>query len=329
MNEKMGNFDYKTDIIKTRVGGLGSSDAKMLYNITTLGHVPSTAYERLAVLKGLIPYKECAKTVEMAFGDFIESKIYEYLSNGDSSYVSNPYWESVNYSRENVKLFCHPDIIRYDYDKKILYVYEVKATKYNAKATKDNYRKQMFIEWSIANELARKLGKVWRVNLYLVHYDTNGVDVTDADFEPERLSLHKMSFGSLFDINKGMDIVKDFLKDFTEYYSEDEINSKYLPENVQEEFAVITKMLSEIKERENKVAEFKEKLYTFMLEKGIKSIKNDAWNITRVDGSESVSFNAKSFLSDYEKQHPRKYKTLIKLYEKRTQRKGYVNIKIK
>ena len=116
---------------------------------------------------------------------------------------------------------------------------------------------------------------------------------------------------------------------FNEYYRGVEIDSTYMPVTTQQEFENITTLLVEIKEREKKVEEFKARLFEFMLQNGIKSIKNEAWSVTRVDSSESVSFNYKAFLDDYAKKYPRKAKKLIETYEKRTKRKGYVNIKIK
>lgn len=326
----MSDYDYKNEIVSSRVGNLGSSDAKLLQNVAKLGYVPKSAYERLAIVKGLIEPNDSIKTQEMAYGDYIENQIFKHLVEKNMPFESNPLWVSKRYSRKNVKLICHPDIIRFDDNEKVLYVYEVKASKFNVKSTKETYRPQMFIEWSIANEIARTLGKTWRVKLYLAHYDTYDVDISNEwDFDPERLSMHKMTFPQKFDIAKTMDIIDLFLDDFNEYFRGDEVPSEFLPASVQEEFEQITNILVEIKVREAKVAEFKEKLYEFMCAKGVKSIKNDAWSITRVDATESVSFNAKAFLDDYARKYPRKSKKLVKTYEKRTKRKGYVNIKIK
>ena len=328
----MSDYDYKNEIVSSRVGNLGSSDAKMMMNIAKLGYVPTSAQERLAIAKGLVVPNDSGKTTEMIYGDYIEKQIFEMLSSNDLPFVSNPCWISKKFSKKNVNLICHPDIVRFDDNEKTIFVYEVKATKFNVKVTKETYRAQMFIEWTIANEVAAQLGKEWKVKLYLAHYDTVGTDVEDEtswSFAPEKLSLHKMAFSKLFDVDAAMNIIDVFLKDFNEYYKGDEIESEYLPANVQDEFNAITNVLTEIKERETKVAEFKDKLYAFMCEKGIKSIKNEAWSITRVDPTESVSFNAKAFLDEYAKKYPRKAKKLMETYEKRTKRKGYVNIKLK
>lgn len=323
--------NYKEGIVASRTGSLGSSDASMMQNIYKLGYVPASAYERLAIVKGLVEPKDSFKTKEMEFGDYIEQQIFANISECDKRYISNPLWISSEFSRKNVKLICHPDIVLYDERTKTIYVYEVKTTKFNVKRTKETYRPQMYVEWLLANEQTKSGEfKKWSVKLFLAHYDTNGIeDLSGHEFTPQRFSLHRMAFSRLFDVNRTMDIIDAFLDDFNEYYKGDEVNSEYLPENVREEFVVITNALNEIKEREAQVNEFKEKLYKFMLEKGIKSIKNDEWNITRIDESESVSFNSKAFIEDLTARHPRKAKKILKEFEKRTKRKGYVSIKLK
>jgi hypothetical protein len=130
-------------------------------------------------------------------------------------------------------------------------------------------------------------------------------------------------------LEDAMDIINDFLVGFNEYYDGDEIESEYLPEKVKQEFDAITTILSEIKEREAKVEEFKTRLYDFMKEHDIKSIKSIDWGITRVDSSESRQFDSKAFLSEYATKHPRLYQKLVKSYEKVVKRKGSVQIRIK
>lgn len=327
------DYDYKDGIRATRKGCLGGSDAKMMAQISLLGDVPKSAYKRLAIVKGLIDYDEIPTTRAMAFGDFVENEIYDMLvmNDGESEWESNPLWVSKKYSKKNVSLICHPDIVRYDGDSQTLYVYECKATQETPEETKQTYRSQIFIERVIAQEIAQGIGKKVHVKNLLVHYDTKGLDLEkEFEFDASRLSIHEVRFQShVFDIEKAMMIIDDFLEGFDMYSEDDEIESKYLPERVRQEFDTVTNMIVEIKEREQRVNEFKDKLYAFMVEKNIKSIKNDTWNITRVDATEAVSFDSKRFLDDYARKYPRKAKKLVMDYEKRSKRKGYVNIKLK
>lgn len=325
-------MDYKEEIKNTRRGCVGGSDGKMLAQISLLGNVPKSAYKRLAIVKGILQQGEDDITTKaMLFGDFIENQIYASLAINDDGWESNPLWVSSKYSQDNVSLICHPDIIRLDKEKETLYVYECKATQMGFDETKHAYKQQMYIEHTLAREIASGLGKRFKVKLYLVHYDTNGVDL-DGEwvYDVDRMTVKEVRFPTpVFDIQKAMTIINDFLVDYTFYSDDDEIDSEYLPERIRAEFDTITNVISEIKAREERVDDFKKRLYAFMCEKNVKSIKNDTWSITRVDATESVSFDYKRFLEDYERKYPRKAKKLVKDYEKRSKRNGYVNIKLR
>lgn len=321
--------DYKNGIIKSRKGCLGGSDAAMLKQIADLGNVPKSAYKRLAVVKGLIDQENITTRV-MAYGDFIEQSIYESLSSVNPNYQSNPLWVSGKYSRKDLKLICHPDFVLYDEKKKVLNVYECKATRFTPTQTRSTYECQLYIEWTLAKEIVAARGKDWKVNIFLCHYNTDGVDI-DSDFvyDPERLTVHKLRMkDGLFDIVKSMDIASNFLQTF-DYYSEgDEIDAEYLPEKVKAEFDAISVVLSEIKERERTIDAFKARMTDFMQEKGIKSIKSEEWSITLVNATESVQFDSKKFLADFSSKHPKKAKKLRKDYEKRVAKGAYVKISL-
>jgi hypothetical protein len=325
-------FDYKQDIRQTRLNSLGSSDAKMLQQIAVLGSVPRSAYKRLAVCKGLIEQTEIPYTDAVRFGDEIEQAIFGYLSETCNGYVSNPLWVSNKYSRKNCKCITHPDIVRFDYENKVLYVYEVKASRYTTTQVRSEYEYQLLHHWLLANEKVKELDGNWKVKLFLVHYQTDGLDLSQSqEFDVERLTIKQLRFGNTktYELAKAMDIVDAFLEDFNEFYEGDEIDSTYLPEKVKQEFDTITNVLAEIKERETKVEEFKVRLFDFMKAHDVKSIKNESWSITRVDPTESCQFDSKAFLQDYATKHPRAYKKLVSGFEKVVKRKGSVQIRLK
>lgn len=322
--------NYKNEIRNTRHGSLGGSDGNLLAQVANIGYVPNSARKRLAVMKGLIE-KEDITTRVMRYGDFIEQSIYSHLQEIDNRYQSNPLWISGKYSKDGVRLICHPDFVLFDDAKKVLKVYECKATKFNQQQTRDTYLNQLFIEWTLANEIVKAKGEGWKVEIYLCHYDTSNVNIDDEFvFDPDKLSIHRLRIPkNLFDIDKAMTIVSEFASTFDYYTEDEEIDSVYLPEKVKAEFDMVTGILAEIKERETKVDEFKRKLCDFMQKQNIKSIKNDAWNITLVGATEQVSFDSKKYLSDLAAKHPRKEKKLRKDYEKRIAKGAYVKITIK
>lgn len=324
--------NYKEEIQQTRVGCIGSSDGALLAKIGNSCGIPKTALKRLAVLKGFVEQQEIPRTRAIAYGDEIEMAIYNHLSSQKDGYVSNPLWESEKYSRKNVKLIAHPDIVFVDEEKQAIYVYEVKTTKYSFQETKNTYRAQLYIQNVIAREMAEKRGKRWRVKMFLVHYSTEGLDLEhdDCEFDPKRMTINEVRFPSpVFNVERAMDVLDNFLETFNEYYDGDEIEASYLPEKIREEFDAISVALKEIVERETRVDAFKEKLFEFMVQHDIKSIKSDLWSITRVDDSVSTSFDYKKFLEDYAESHPRKHQQLVRKYEKKTKRKGYVKIGVK
>lgn len=329
MNEE---FNYKDGIRETRKGSLGSSDGRLLQQIAENGVVPKSAYKRMAVLKGFIEQQEIPQTAAVKAGDEIEMLIYDYLKTADDSYQSNPLWISKVYSRRNCNLISHPDLVFVDNKNKKLKVYEVKSTKYNIEQTLETYNAQLYIHFLLANELAKSVLKGYKVELALVHYSTEGLPLENGiDFDLNRLTIKSVNFkNQLFDVKKAMDIVSAFLDTFNEYHESDEIDYEYLPANVQKQFDAITTALQEIKEREMAVNAFKERLYGFFKERGIKSIKSDAFNVVLVEPTQSVTVDYKTlFAKEIEAKTPRKAKKLKEQYKKTVARKGYVTIKIK
>lgn len=327
----MQQQDYKQDIVNTRVGCLGASDAKLLAQVANGGGIiPKTALKRLAIVKGLIPYNDTPTSTAMRYGDAMEMAIYNHLAQGSDDYQSNPLWVSKKYSRKNVKLIAHPDIVKIDHDRKVILVYEVKTTKDNVQATKVAYRAQIYIQWLLANEIADDMGEDWTVKNYLVHYSTRDIDIeNDWEFRPENITITECRVPkNLIDVPMAMSTIDNFLETFDSYYVDEEIDADMLPAQVKEEFNLVANTLREIKEREAMVNEFKERIYQFLLDKGIKSIKNDVFSIVRIDASIANSFDSKRYIADMAEKHPRKAKKIMQQYSKTTNRRGYAKITI-
>lgn len=324
--------DHKNDVISTRVGHLGGSDAKLIQTVAEAGMVPdsTTILKRLAVCKGLIEHEQFSNPA-IEFGNFVEEQVYESLHSKDSRWQSNPCLVSEKYSREGVKVIDHVDFLLVDDEKKVVLVSECKATRLSFEATRQEYKWQLCHHYVMASEYAKKLGN-YSVRLSLCHYDTSGIDLTAPfEFDPQRLTVKQLRnthFGE-YRIAEGMNIIEKFLAGFNEYYAGEEIDASYLPADVKKQFDEVTTLLNGIKAREEAVNEFKAKLYDFMTSKGIKGIKNDLWSITVVAPSETKSFNSKKFLEDYTAKHPRKALKLKEQYTSVSKRKGYVTIKTK
>jgi len=322
--------NYKDDIISSRVGCLGGSDAKMLHATAVAGSVPASFKKRLAVCKGLIEHENIT-TRAMQYGDYIEMMVYESLKAKDARWQSNPCLVSDKYSRKNVKCIDHVDLLLVDDEKKEITIGEVKASRYTTVEVRGEYKAQLAHHRLLGAEYARKLGN-YKLKLMLCHYFMDGIDL-DAPFtfDPSRLTVVGIKPTTLsYDLSKAMDIVNDYLETLDAYYESEEIDSMYLPDNVRDEFNAITNILKEIKEREQKVDEFKAKLATFMESHGVKSVKCPSWSITYVAPTQSVSVDYKAMA---EKElfdgHPTRMRRLMEHYKKVTNKKSYVTIRTK
>lgn len=325
-------YDHKEDVINTRKGCLGGSDAKMIAQIVENGSIPKSAMKRLAVCKGLIEHENFTNKY-MEMGNFIEDAIYQNLVSVDPRWQSNPCLVSKKFSRPNVKIIDHVDYMLQDDEKKVLTIGECKSTRLDFKQTKEEYMWQLRHHWLLASEYAKELGG-YKVVLQLVHYFTEGLELDEPfEFDPSRLTVKTLKGMEKevknYNLSQGADMIDEFLETFNEYYEDDEVPYEYLPANVKTQFDQIAVALAEIKEREDKVAQFKEKLYEFLVQKNVKGIRSDVWSITRVDATETSSFDAKKFLEEYTKEHPTLASRLKKKYNKVAKRKGYVTIKLK
>lgn len=324
--------EHKLDIIATRTGCLGGSDARLIQSIAEAGKIPQSAMKRLAVCKGLAEQPQFTNPA-IEFGNYVESMVFESLHSQDERWQSNPCLVSGKYSRKNVEVIDHVDFLLVDDKNKMITIAECKATHSTFEQTRDEYKWQLAHHWILGQEVAKTRGN-YKVQLLLCHYCTDGIDLTQPfEFDPSRLTVKTLrnmeKLSKSYHIEEGMDIIDTFLEDFNEYYDGDEIPYELLPANVQGQFDDITTLLTEIKEREDKVAAFKDKLYSFLAEKNIKSIRNEAWSITRVDPTESKQFNSKRYLEDFAAKHPRQFKKVRSEYEKTVRKKGFVTIKIK
>lgn len=324
--------ESKNEILATRLGCLGGSDAKLIQGIAIANKIPQSAMKRLAVCKGLIEHQQFSNHA-IEFGNYVEDMVFSLLHENDARWESNPCLLSEKYSRKNVKCIDHIDFYLQDDKKKEIIIAECKATRATYAQTYDEYKWQIMHHYKLGCEKARKLGG-YKVKIMLCHYCTIEQNIEQVfEFEPSRLTvkvlrnLERLSQAYL--LSEGMDIINDYLETFDVYALEDEIPYGLLPTKVKTKFDEMTALLAEIKEKEKKIEDFKKELFDFFTEKNIKSIKNEQWSITRVDPTESKQFDSKRYLEDFASKHPRAYKNAVKKFEKIVKRKGSVQIRIK
>ena len=318
------NYGYKDEIISSRVGNLGGSDARILAAIAKNGCVQKGQVERLAIAKGLYERPNITN-LAMQYGDFIENMIYDSLVQVDERWESNKCFRSQKYGREGLGLLVHIDFSLFDdsRDKPLLLWVECKATTTDIEQTYKDYKEQLFVEYVLGKELAEQLGADFK--LELCHYDASVMFEDESQlqfaFDPDKISRKKVIFKkAVFDIPSGMDIAAQYVSEMTEYKRE-EIDWDYLPAEVQEQMKQVNNILVSIKEKQDSIEEFKSRFYDFLCKNEIKSVKTPYFTISRVDESVSIQFDKVRFTAE----HPE----LAAKYQRAVKKKGYVLIKTK
>lgn len=318
------NYGYKDEIISSRVGNLGGSDARILAAIAKNGCVQRAQVERLAIAKGLYERPNITN-IAMQYGDFIENMIYDSLVQVDERWESNKCFRSQKYGREGLGLLVHIDFSLFDEsrDKPLLLWVECKATTTDIEQTYKDYKEQLYIEYMLGKELAEQLGADFK--LELCHYDASVMFEDESQlqfaFDPDKISRKKVVFKKpVFDISFGMDIASKYVSEMTEYKRE-EIDWDYLPAEVQEQMKQVNNILVSIKEKQDSIEEFKSRFYDFLCKNEVKSIKTPYFTISRVDESVSIQFDKVRFTAE----HPE----LAAKYQRAVKKKGYVLIKTK
>ena len=318
------NYGYKDEIISSRVGNLGGSDARILAAIAKNGCVQRAQVERLAIAKGLYERPNITN-LAMQYGDFIENMIYDSLVQVDERWESNKCFRSQKYGREGLGLLVHIDFSLFDEsrDKPLLLWVECKATTTDIEQTYKDYKEQLYVEYVLGKELAEQLGADFK--LELCHYDASVMFEDKFQlqfaFDPDKISRKKVIFKKpVFDISSGMDIAAQYVSEMTEYKRE-EIDWDYLPAEVQEQMKQVNNILVSIKEKQDSIEEFKSRFYDFLCKNEIKSVKTPYFTISRVDESVSIQFDKVRFTAE----HPE----LAAKYQRAVKKKGYVLIKTK
>ena len=270
------NYGYKDEIISSRVGNLGGSDARILAAIAKNGCVQRAQVERLAIAKGLYERPNITN-LAMQYGDFIENMIYDSLVQVDERWESNKCFRSQKYGREGLGLLVHIDFSLFDEsrDKPLLLWVECKATTTDIEQTYKDYKEQLYVEYVLGKELAEQLGADFK--LELCHYDASVMFEDESQlqfaFDPDKISRKKVIFKKpVFDIASGMDIAAQYVSEMTEYKRE-EIDWDYLPAEVQEQMKQVNNILVSIKEKQDSIEEFKSRFYDFLCKNEIKSVK--------------------------------------------------------
>lgn len=307
---------YKADIVATRVGGLGSSDAKMVAQIGRTGVINYAAQERIGQMLGQVERKQI-KTKAMELGDNMENTIFAFLKQRCPDAESNPKVMDEELSAEyGFDIFTHIDYAVED--ERAITWFECKATKDDVTVTRDKYKEQLAWHYAIGKLRAEKSGKLF--NLFLVHYNTNDFsgefDVTKMDM----VKIHEPAQMLVDDITEGLVSIKAAIASGFVFVPKEELDASDLPAEQQERMAIVCGYVRALTEAEKKLAEFKELMLPIMRENNVKSIKNDMFSIFYRGEGTRTSFDTKRF----ERDHPELYRE----YCKTSKVKDSITIKI-
>ncbi len=300
----------KSEIISTRVGGLGSSDAKMVSKISRNKYLSDADNQRLAIMLGFEERKDfTSKPIQ--FGNLIEENIFELLTQRFKNAISNPYYISNDLTNKyGFKIFNHIDY-EIENDTSLIWI-ENKATKAELNETIINYSDQLAWHNMLLKEKAKALGK--QPILMISHYKVNDY----VNFDSNCLTLKTIDVN--IDFSDGFKIISDAIKVF-KYEPREELFAQNLPIEVQEQLQIVSNYLKEIDNINEKIDKFKNKIHDLMVDKNIKSIDNEYFKITFANQTTSKQFDKKLF----EKSHPE----LKGKFDKSVTKKSYVTLKLK
>lgn len=287
---------HKQEIEATRVGGFGGSDAKMFYKIGLKGlsSLNNTDKKRIRVAKGIDEYKPVPVSEAMQrghdFEDWYEKQAFAPIAEREvviSSMLA-----------KNFKTFAHADFFSNGE------VWELKCLSNPENAYNDYFEQ---LQWYFM------LGAV---NVWLAVSDSNYSFIEGTTF-PVEIKRDERIIDILRNGIKLLDQNWDNLDlEVGEEWSESDL----LPFE-KEDITVFASYLQRIQQLEELAEESKLKVFNFMRDNGIKSLKSDYYTVTFIPESTTATLDKKKLFtahpeineSDYLKISPKKAYITVKL----------------
>lgn len=305
----MKETNQKQEIIATRRGGFGGSDAKMFYKVGQKGieALSDTDKRRIAVALGQVEHIETPTTEAMEAGNEFEAWLGENVFTQDKGWTNNYKLETPFNPERNFVTFAHADFFAempYNTPAPQKIVLECKYTRSPLKQTVGDYMAQL--QW-----------------YFLQGADVVGI-VKGTQGQPfleyEQKSIH-MDERYIKTLIKGIKLIDDFCDTFV-YEAKDEWGINDLLPYERSAVVHMTTVLSEIKRMEQEAEELKSKLLDTMLKNNVKSLKHDDYTLTVVPEGVTSRFNKAKLLKDHPEIKESDYTTL-------SERKAYLKINLK
>ena len=292
---------HQQEIEQSRIGGFGGSDAKMFYKVGLKGlsALSETDKKRIAVAKGLQPYKPIAKTDAMQkghdFEDWFAKQAFCPIAQREVK-ISKPL-------ARNFETFSHLDF--YANDGISSEYWELKCVEKVDTAIKDHKAQ---LQW------AHILGIR---NVWLIVCDSSK-SFDDGTQFPIGIQRDQKYIDTML---HGIKLIDEAWESFADS-DESEVNENSLPAFDRKDVAMMTSCLQDIKKLERMAEDLKDRIKNMMEQGGIKSIKSDSYTIVYQPESEAVTFDkAKLF-----KTHP---ELREEDFQKVSKKKSFIKITLK
>lgn len=276
----MDNNQHKQEIHRSRIGGFGSSDAKMFYKIGTKGldSLSQTDIRRIAVAKGLIPYTPIPSTPAIEAGHLFEDWLEQSWFSDKTKYVREPlltFKYAKNFSTfSHIDFGCIADGMTYE-------------AKYSQKTTDE-----------VLNTYYEQIQ--WHMTMGAVHVTLIHGRGTVEPFGCDEITESIIGFDSECSqaLINGIKILDEAWDNLDLTLRDDITTSDLLPYDA-EGVAMMTQHLTEIKRLESEIADYKKRLLLLFEDNNIKSLKSDNYTITYVAPSVRRTFDKKLLKDKY------------------------------
>lgn len=292
---KSNNTTHKNEIEATRVGGFGGSDASLFYRVGLRGlsALNNTDKKRIRVAKGIDEYKPIPANEAMQQGHAFEDWYSE-------NYQSAAMERERKFSRDlakNFDTFFHADFSD-------TFIYELKSTA-NTEDVLSTYEAQLQWQHMISG-----------MPVYVVMSDS------ELPFEycsePIEVKRNEKVIEILLN---GIRLIDDNW-DMLDLEVGEEWNESDLMPFEKNDINIFTSYLQRIQQLEELAEESKAKVFQFMKDNNIKSLKSDSYTVTYVPESTTSTLDKKKLFTE----HPEINESD---YLKTSPKKAYITVKLK
>ena len=302
--KKMKKQEHKKEILKSRIGGFGSSDARLFYTIASKGvnKLSATDLFRISVAKGENESKSIPETPAMAAGYAFEDCVEKLLKNkGFDREI-----KLCSKLSDKFDTFAHADF----YNVKTKTVIECKFTQGNIDKTYNTYYAQLQWYYLLGAE---------RVILYNGHGDVNDI-LTTGDVETLEIEEIERDESFINSLRTGIVLLTSVWDDLRIDVGEECTPSDLLAFDA-ENINLFTDKLRQIERLEADAKALREQIKALFELYNIKSLKSDNYLITYVGESVRETLDTDKLKKEHKEID-------FSLYKKQSKVKSSIKIKL-